>query len=110
MADEQPALHNEEIQHLFERGEAAGFLDATELTETLDTLEIEPPEVEALYKELEERGIEVVETPKEPAREPTAPPRATEVLETTTDALQLFPTRSSSPSGSSAATWRRRGA
>jgi RNA polymerase primary sigma factor len=90
MADEQTALQNEEIQHLFERGEAAGFLDATELTETLDTLEIEAQDVEALYKELEERGIEVVETPKEPAREPTAPPRNTEVLETTTDALQLF--------------------
>src|SRR5919109_1079493 len=91
MADEQTtALQNEEIQHLFERGEAAGFLDATELTETLDTLEVEPADVETLYRELEERGIEVVETPKEPAREPTAPPRNSEVLETTTDALQLF--------------------
>src|ERR671933_2827742 len=91
MADDQTtALQNEEIQHLFERGEAAGFLDATELTETLDTLEIEPADVETLYRELEERGIEVVETPKEPAREPTAPPRNSEVLETTTDALQLF--------------------
>src|ERR671933_134435 len=91
MADDQTtALQNEEIQHLFERGEAAGFLDATELTETLDTLEIEPADVETLYRELEERGIEVVETPKEPAREPTTPPRNQEVLETTTDALQLF--------------------
>src|SRR5919205_268547 len=91
MADDQTtALQNEEIQHLFERGEAAGFLDATELTETLDTLEIEPSDVETFYRELEERGIEIVETPKEPAREPTAPPRNSEVLETTTDALQLF--------------------
>src|SRR4030095_9159500 len=90
MADEPNALQNEEIQHLLERGEAAGFLESTDISEVLDTLEIDPPEVEALYKELEERGIEVVETPKEPAREPTAPPRATEVLETTTDALQLF--------------------
>jgi RNA polymerase primary sigma factor len=90
MADETTALTNEEIQHLFERGEAAGFLDATELTEALDALEVEPADVEAFYRELEERNIEVVEAPKEPAREPTAPPRATEVLETTTDALQLF--------------------
>src|SRR5215203_1565763 len=91
MADEQTtALQNEEIQHLFERGEAAGFLDATELTEALDALEVDPADVEAFYRELEERNIEVVEAPKEPAREPTAPPRATEVLETTTDALQLF--------------------
>src|SRR6266508_7003611 len=90
MADETTALTNEEIQHLFERGEAAGFLDATELTEALDALEVEPADVEAFYRELEERNIEVVEAPKEPPREPTAPPRATEVLETTTDALQLF--------------------
>src|SRR6266545_1929021 len=78
MADETTALTNEEIQHLFERGEAAGFLDATELTEALDALEVEPADVEAFYRELEERNIEVVEAPKEPAREPTA------------DALQLF--------------------
>src|SRR5919109_622253 len=90
MADETSVLQNEEIQHLFDRGEAAGFLDATELTEALDALEIEPADVELLYRELEERGIEVVETPKEPAREPTTPPRNQEVLETTTDALQLF--------------------
>src|SRR5919199_5860843 len=90
MADEPTALQTEEIQHLLERAEAAGVLDANELTETLDTLEMDPADVETLHRELEERGIEIVETPKEPAREPTAPPRNSEVLETTTDALQLF--------------------
>jgi hypothetical protein len=48
MADETTALTHEEIQHLFERGEAAGFLDATELTEALDALEVDPADVEAL--------------------------------------------------------------
>ena len=91
MADETAttALQNEEIQHLLERGEAAGFVDATELTEALDALELEPADVEALHQELEERGIEVVEPPKEPPRA-DASPRTPRSLETTTDALQLF--------------------
>jgi RNA polymerase primary sigma factor len=90
MAEEHSILQNEEIHQLLERGEAAGFLDASEIADAIEAAELEPPDLEALQKELEERGIEVIEPPKEPVREPTAPPRATEVLETTTDALQLF--------------------
>ena len=40
MADETNALHNEEVQHLLERGEAAGFLESTDISEVLDTLEL----------------------------------------------------------------------
>jgi len=83
-------LQSDEIVRLLERGEAAGIIDGTELGELLDALEPEPPDIEALHRELEERGIEVIETPREPAREPTAPVRASEGLESTTDALQLF--------------------
>jgi RNA polymerase primary sigma factor len=90
MAEEHSILQNEEIHQLLERGEAAGFLDASEIADAIEAAELEPPDLEALQRELEERGIEVIEPPKEPVREPTAPPRATEVLETTTDALQLF--------------------
>jgi RNA polymerase primary sigma factor len=90
MADETGTLHADEIQLLLERGEAAGLLDAVELAETIDTLELDPPEVEALQRELEERGIEVVEPAKEPAREPVSPARLDDEIETTTDALQLF--------------------
>ena len=90
MAEEHSILQNEEIHQLLDRGEAAGFLDASEIADAIEAAELEPPDLEALQKELEERGIEVIEPPKEPVREPTAPPRATEVLETTTDALQLF--------------------
>ena len=92
MSDENGTLHADELQFLLERAEAAGFVDAVELAETIDTLELEPPEIETLYRELEERGVEVVEPSKEPAREPVAPPSraAAEGLETTTDALQLF--------------------
>src|ERR1044072_14108 len=90
MPDETNALNHEEIQHLLERGEAAGFLESTDVAEVLDTLELDPADVELVHRELEERNIEVIEVVKEPPREPTAPPRASEVLETTTDALQLF--------------------
>src|SRR3954470_11441233 len=90
MADETNALQNEDIQHLLERGEAAGFLESTDLSEVLDALELEQADIDLVNREIEERNIELVEVVKEPAREPTAPPRASEVLETTTDALQLF--------------------
>ena len=93
MAEEGASVHQiEEIQQLFERAEAAGFIEAADLTETIEALELDPADVDLLHKELEERGIEVQE-PKEqpPAKEPTSPTtRLTEGLETTTDALQLF--------------------
>jgi RNA polymerase primary sigma factor len=91
MADETvTVLQIEEVAALFERAEAAGFIDGTELTELADLLELEATDMESLYREFEERNIEVIEPAKEPAREPTTPPRNTEGLETTTDALQLF--------------------
>ncbi len=84
-------LEVEEIQLLLERAEAAGFVDSVELAETADALELEPTDIEALHRELEERGVELVERPKEPAREPTTPPRnLDDGIEATTDALQLF--------------------
>ena len=91
MAEEPAtAIQSDEVQHLLERAEAAGFIEGSDLAETVDVLELDPGDLEALQRELEERGIEVIDVPKEPAREPTAPPRSSEVLETTTDALQLF--------------------
>src|SRR4029453_18433587 len=89
-ADETNALLHEEVHNLLERGEAAGFLESTDISEGLDTLELGAPPAELVTRGLEERNIEGVEVVKEPPRGPTAPPRASEVLETTTDALQLF--------------------
>ena len=85
-------LHSDEIQLLLERGEAAGFLDAVDVAETMDGLDLEPADLEAFQRELEERGIELVEpAPKEPVKEPTTPPRNLDTgVDATTDALQLF--------------------
>ena len=96
MADETNALHNEEVQHLLERGEAAGFLESTDISEVLDTLEMEASDVELVHREFEERNIEIVELVKEPPREPTAPPR-------TYESSRRRPMPSSSSSGRSGA-------
>jgi RNA polymerase primary sigma factor len=90
MADQHPVLQHEEIAQLLEKAEAAGFVEASDVADAIDQAELEPPELEALHQLLEERNIEVIEPKEQPAKEPTAPPRNTEVLETTTDALQLF--------------------
>jgi RNA polymerase primary sigma factor len=81
---------HEDLQQLVERAEAAGFVEATDLQEAVELLDLDLIEVEQLHKELEERGVEIIERQKEPAREPAAPIPGTEALETTTDALQLF--------------------
>jgi RNA polymerase primary sigma factor len=90
MPDQHPVLQHEEIAQLLEKAEAAGFVEASDVADAIDQAELEPPELEALHQILEERNIEVIEPKEPPAKEPTAPPRNTEVLETTTDALQLF--------------------
>jgi RNA polymerase primary sigma factor len=89
MPDEQRSIvsQHDELLPLVERADASGVVELIELREALELLDLDPGEVEALHKELEERGIEVVDRQKEPA--PVAAP-GTEVLETTTDALQLF--------------------
>jgi RNA polymerase primary sigma factor len=81
------ASNHEELQPLLERADASGLVEAAELQEALELLDLDPIEVEQLHKELEERGIEVVDRR---SKEPAPPLPGTETLETTTDALQLF--------------------
>jgi RNA polymerase primary sigma factor len=88
--DGAAVAHHDELQQLLDRSEAAGFIEHTELQEAIDLLDLDAPEIEGLQRELEERGVEIVGVPKEPAPEPAAPRPVTETLETTTDALQLF--------------------
>ena len=81
-------LRNDELQQLLDAAEQAGSLKATELAEIVDAHELDALEQDALYRELDRRGIELIEEtqPEEPAPAPVA---ATP-QETTTDALQLF--------------------
>jgi RNA polymerase primary sigma factor len=72
-----------EVRELLERAADYGFIRRPELTDLIEAQQLDALEADFLYRELEQRGIEVVERAPEPhpALEPT---------ETTTDALQLF--------------------
>ena len=65
-------LRNDELQQLLDAAEQAGSLKATELAEIVETHELDALEQDALYRELDRRGIEVVEEaqPEEPAPAP----------------------------------------
>jgi RNA polymerase primary sigma factor len=81
-------VQTEELQQLLEVAELHGSVRAAELLEVLEPHALEPLELDAVYRMLEERGIDVLEEDRE--REPPPPPPVTAPLESTTDALQLF--------------------
>ncbi len=87
--DIEHLLLNDELQLLLEAAEQAGSLKAGEIGDVVETLELDALELDALYRELDRRGIEVVEEaqPEEPLPAPAPAPLP---QETTTDALQLF--------------------
>ena len=78
-------LAQADLQLILETAEQTGTVRAEELAELLEAHELDALETEALYRELEQRGIEIVES--ERAAAPVAPPATPD---TTTDALQLF--------------------
>jgi RNA polymerase primary sigma factor len=73
----------DDIREVLDRAADSGFVRQAELAELVETLELDPLETDALFREVERRGLEVLEAPPEPQP-------ATEPVETTTDALQLF--------------------
>ena len=75
----------EDVREVIETAEQAGSIRASELTELVETHEMSELEAEALHRECEQRGIDVVED-----KEEQQPPPQPIVYETTTDALQLF--------------------
>ena len=85
-------LASEELATLLEASESSGQLRQVELVEVLEPLELDALETEAVYQELDRRGIELLAAPEaEPEPEPEKePPPVAQPLETTTDALQLF--------------------
>ena len=87
-------LATPELHELIEQAEQNGSLRYAELLEVLEPLHLDPLETDAVFLELEQRGIEVLEPEAEAQREaqppPPPPPPQPIVQETTTDALQLF--------------------
>jgi len=91
--DIETLLGQDDLRSLIEACEQVGAIRAPEVHEIVETHELDGLEQEALVRELEKRGIEIVEAP--PLEAPAAaevrstpPPLAQ--AETTTDALQLF--------------------
>src|SRR3989440_10249985 len=82
-------LQHEDVQTLLEAADTTSSVRQAELSELVDAHEFDVFEVDLLYRELETRGIDVVEEPeREPEKPPPPPPTPT--VESTTDALQLF--------------------
>src|SRR5829696_725671 len=81
-------LATPELHELFESAEQTGSLRFGDLVEVLEPLRLDPLETDAVYRELEQRGIEVLEHEHEQQQPP--PTLQPIVQETTTDALQLF--------------------
>jgi RNA polymerase primary sigma factor len=83
-------LATPELHELFEQAEQTGSLRYADLNEVLEPLHLDPLETDAIFRELEQRGIEVLEPQVEEQREAPPPPPQPVQQETTTDALQLF--------------------
>jgi RNA polymerase primary sigma factor len=86
-ADIDQLLRLEDVVTLLATAESSGSVRQSELTELIEAQQLETLEIDALHRELEGRGIEVLDD----EREPPPPPIVQQVsYETTTDALQLF--------------------
>jgi len=80
-------LLGDELRQLVDSAEERGVVLQSQLNEVVAALMLDALELDAVYRELESRGIEIVTDEPEP--EPEPPPLQI-TWETTTDALQLF--------------------
>ncbi len=78
----------DDVRRLLDAADTTGTIRRADVVEVCETHELDALETEALYRELEQRGIDVLEPdPQDPSPPPPPPVQA---VETTTDALQLF--------------------
>jgi hypothetical protein len=73
-------LGYEDVQQLFEAAEQSGSVRAAELMEVVEAHEFDPLEVDLLYREFEQRGIEVMEERREERPAPPPPPPPARLL------------------------------
>src|SRR6266566_5196238 len=90
-ASSSDVLVTEEARSLLEAAQAAGRVSAEEIALSLDELDLEPAQVEDVYRALEELQVEIVDGDAATARDPKEEARLDETArEVSTDALQLF--------------------
>jgi RNA polymerase primary sigma factor len=80
----------DDVQQLLDASEQLGSVRQSELTELIEAHQLDPLEVDAIYRELEQRSVEIVDDTADEVEAAPPPPPAPVVVETTTDALQLF--------------------
>jgi RNA polymerase primary sigma factor len=85
--DIEGLLAQDELRALLDACEHAGSIRAPQVTDIVEAHELTGLEHEALVREFDKRGIEIVDVP---VAEAPPPPIAPAPVETTTDALQLF--------------------
>src|SRR5712672_2925814 len=83
-------LETEEARNLLEAAQAAGRVSAEEIALALDELELEPAQIEDVYRALEELQVEIVDAQATGADPKEEVPLDQTVREVSTDALQLF--------------------
>jgi RNA polymerase primary sigma factor len=88
-------LQHEDVQGLLENAESTGSVRQPDVADLIEAHQLDALETDAIWNELERRGIEITDTVEEPEKEEKkekepAPPPLQVSYETTTDALQLF--------------------
>jgi RNA polymerase primary sigma factor len=83
-------LQHEDVHAVLEASEASGLVRQSELNDVAEAHEFDVFDVDLLYRELETRGVEIVDDTKEVEKAPPPPPPPPPTVESTTDALQLF--------------------
>ncbi|HLY85086.1 MAG TPA: sigma-70 factor domain-containing protein, partial [Gaiellaceae bacterium] len=83
-------LETEEVRNLIEAAQAAGRVSAEEVALALDELELEPAQLEDVYRTLEELQVEIVDAGSAAEAKEEEGRIVAEVREVSTDALQLF--------------------
>src|SRR6059036_2184420 len=83
-------FETEEARNLLEAAQAAGRVSAEAIALALDELELEPAQIEDVYRALEELHVEIVDAQATEAEQKEEARLAESVREVSTDALQLF--------------------
>src|SRR4249920_2351280 len=88
-------LQHEDVQGLLENAESTGSVRQPDVADLIEAHQLDALETDAIWNELERRGIEITDTTDAPEKEEKnekerAPPPRQVAYATTTDALQLF--------------------
>src|SRR2546430_12984494 len=83
-------LETEDARNLLEAAQAAGRVSPEEIALSLDELELEPAQIEEVYRALEELQVEIVDAQATAADRKEEAKLDQTVREVSTDALQLF--------------------